>query len=418
MGLTGEVGDPGEKGDKGDVGEPGPRGPKGEQGVEGPQGPMGPEGPPGPRGVPGPPGPQGPRGDTGIKGDIGPAGPPGPPGPEASAAYLQALLDQGILNIRPDLYPNFSPDFPGGTYAPFTAAPGGGGGGPGEASSSGSSYEGSVKRRRRAAGDDPFAGMDPDTGPYKEFEDNQIPESAEDYFYSDYGELPEAYMEALVQLFTSLRALKEEMEQMKNPIGSIKNPARTCKDLYLSHKDFPDGHYWVDPNQGCTKDALEVFCNMTAEGETCIYPDQQGDDLRGYRKSKPGSWFSETKSSPLTYSSISTVQLTFLRLLSTHATQNFTYLCSRSVGWYDKEEGHFDKAIKLQGANEDEFGYGTLLEPTVLLDECKNKPGKGETVLFVNTTKLQQLPIIDFAAYDFGQRSQRFGYKAGPVCFN
>ena len=48
-------------------------------------------------------------------------------------------------------------------------------------------------------------------------------------------------MEALVQLFTSLRALKEEMEQMKNPIGSIKNPARTCKDLYLSHKDFPDG---------------------------------------------------------------------------------------------------------------------------------------------------------------------------------
>ena len=48
-------------------------------------------------------------------------------------------------------------------------------------------------------------------------------------------------MEALVQLFTSLRALKEEMEQMKNPIGTIKNPARTCKDLYLSHKDFKDG---------------------------------------------------------------------------------------------------------------------------------------------------------------------------------
>ena len=73
----------------------------------------------------------------------------------------------------------------------------------------------------------------------------------------------------------------------------------------------------------------------------------------------------------LTYSSISTVQLTFLRLLSTRATQNFTYLCSRSVGWYDATGDNFDKAIKLQGANEEEFGYGTLMEPEVLLDECK-----------------------------------------------
>ncbi len=225
-------------------------------------------------------------------------------------------------------------------------------------------------------------------------------------------------MEALVQLFTSLRALKEEMEQMKNPIGTIKNPARTCKDLYLSHKDFKDGHYWIDPNQGCTKDALEVFCNMTAEGETCIYPDQDESEMRGYRKAQPGVWFSETKVDPLTYKSISTVQLTFLRLLSTQATQNFTYLCSRSAGWFDKTLGTFDNSIKLQGANEEEFAYGSPMEPEVLLDNCKDKPGKGETVLQITTTKLQQLPIVDFAARDFGTKSQRFGYKAGPVCFN
>lgn len=29
------------------------------------------------------------------------------------------------------------------------------------------------------------------------------------------------------------------------------------------------GEYWLDPNQGSTKDAIKVFCNMES-GETCI----------------------------------------------------------------------------------------------------------------------------------------------------
>lgn len=31
------------------------------------------------------------------------------------------------------------------------------------------------------------------------------------------------------------------------------------------------GEYWIDPNQGCTVDAIKVFCNMET-GETCVYP--------------------------------------------------------------------------------------------------------------------------------------------------
>ncbi len=32
------------------------------------------------------------------------------------------------------------------------------------------------------------------------------------------------------------------------------------------------GVYWIDPNQGCHRDAFKVFCNFTAEGETCLQP--------------------------------------------------------------------------------------------------------------------------------------------------
>lgn len=37
--------------------------------------------------------------------------------------------------------------------------------------------------------------------------------------------------------------------------------------------DLDAGEYWIDPNQGSTKDSIKVFCNMES-GETCIsaYP--------------------------------------------------------------------------------------------------------------------------------------------------
>lgn len=32
------------------------------------------------------------------------------------------------------------------------------------------------------------------------------------------------------------------------------------------------GTYWIDPNLGCAADTIEVMCNFTAGGQTCLKP--------------------------------------------------------------------------------------------------------------------------------------------------
>lgn len=345
-------------------------------------GPPGEQGEKGERGVPGPQGSSGPKGEQGITGPSGPIGPPGPPGLPGPPGPKGAKGSSGPTGPKGEAGQPGPPGPPGPPGEVIQPLP----------------IQASRTRRNIDA--------------------SQLMDDAEGEQYMDYAD-------GMEEIFGSLNSLKLEIEQMKRPLGTPQNPARTCKDLQLCHPDFPDGEYWVDPNQGCSRDSFKVYCNFTAGGSTCVFPDKKSEGARitSWPKENPGSWFSEFKRGKLlSYvdaegNPVGVVQMTFLRLLSASAHQNITYNCYQSVAWQDAATGSYDKAMRFLGSNDEEMSYDNSPYIRALVDGCATKKGYQKTVLEIDTPKVEQVPIVDIMFNDFGEASQKFGFEVGPACF-
>lgn len=235
--------------------------------------------------------------------------------------------------------------------------------------------------------------------------------------------------EGLEEIFGSLNSLRQEIDTMRFPMGTQDSPARTCQDLHLSQPDLKDGEYWIDPNQGCSRDSFRVFCNFT-NAETCLYPRQSLNTvspqvkMSSWDKETPGSWYSQfITGSKFSYvdsngEPVGVVQLGFLRLLSVQARQNLTYHCHRSVAWADRSaKNNYNRALHLQGANDEELSYETNPYIKALVDGCSYRKGFDRTVLEINTPQVEHLPLLDIKVSDFGESNQQFGFEVGPVCF-
>lgn len=100
-----------------------------------------------------------------------------------------------------------------------------------------------------------------------------------------------------LEVDSTLKSLSQQIEQIRSPDGTRKNPARTCRDLKMCHPDWKSGEYWIDPDQGCTEDAIKVYCNMET-GETCVSPSQREVAKKNWYtskniKEKKHVWFGE-----------------------------------------------------------------------------------------------------------------------------
>lgn len=225
-----------------------------------------------------------------------------------------------------------------------------------------------------------------------------------------------------LDMYSSIYSMRQELNRIRKPVGTRENPARTCKDLWYGYQKFENGFYWIDPNSGMIDDAIYVYCNMTAEGETCVHPDIHSSQMPNIPWRKEGDktdWYSNLRGGfRISYETVGAVQMKFLRLLSEESYQNFTYTCMNSVAWFNSNSENFDSSIKFLGANDAEIGYETLgVKPTILTDGCRTGRSKSETVFEIRTRKVEYLPLIDFFPVDYGAQQQAFGFHMGPICF-
>lgn len=228
------------------------------------------------------------------------------------------------------------------------------------------------------------------------------------------------------EVFASLASMRTDVEGLRTSLGTYHSPARTCKELFMCHPEYSDGVYWIDPNQGCHRDAFKVFCNFTAEGETCLQPHSsfQSVKISSWSKEKPGTWYSQfKKGSQFSYvdmdgNSIHVVQLGFLKLLSATARQSFTYLCQNSAGWLDSASLSYRHALRFRGANGQELTQQNTHYIQPIHDGCQWRSGQDRSVLQVDSPQSDVLPLMDVAVMDFGNSKQKFGFSLGSVCFN
>lgn len=66
--------------------------------------------------------------------------------------------------------------------------------------------------------------------------------------------------------------------------------------------------------------------------------------------------------------------MTFLRLLTASARQNFTYSCHQSVAWHDATSDNYDRALRFLGSNDEEMSYDNNPYIKALSDGCAVSP--------------------------------------------
>ncbi|NXJ85739.1 CO1A1 protein, partial [Trogon melanurus] len=112
----------------------------------------------------------------------------------------------------------------------------------------------------------------------------------------------------------------------------------------------------------------------------------------------------------LEYVGASPVQLRFLRLHSSLATQKVSYSC-RPV----PEQGQLQPEKEIRFLTDSrEQSYVASLQGCVL----DNESSITDTIFQFSTEELSRLPLRDLAVFHNGDASHQFGFTVGPVCFS
>ncbi|CDQ67992.1 unnamed protein product [Oncorhynchus mykiss] len=385
-GLPGKMGQSGQPGLSGGHGAPGSKGNLGSKGKRGPAGPMGPRGIPGFGGAKGKFGQHGSKGQAGgrgLQGHIGPRGIKGNPGLPGNKGQL------GPKGIQGDIGPRGPPGKKGFPGLPVCIL----------ASSS------SVSTSLRI-----YHGPHTPTQRLKRF---GIGPQILKKFNS-------CSTESILRTLTSLPDQKPS-SSISWPQGSKDSPATTCHELGLIRPHLQDGHFYMDPNQGCPFDAVQVFCNFTAGGMTCI-PPVQSQIIGKWEPEKNMSkkyiqWFSQLDGGYKSeYAGLDVVQLRFLRLHSHSASQHLTIACPFNHNSREIRKNATNRVLHFLGDSGGEIGSSYM---TVSKNGCEVEVEvrvRGSTE--IHRGDMELLPLRDVRMEGRGDHwDTDLRAVLGPLCF-
>ncbi|CDQ63721.1 unnamed protein product [Oncorhynchus mykiss] len=204
-------------------------------------------------------------------------------------------------------------------------------------------------------------------------------------------------LDHVTEIIKTLHYLSNLIQSLKNPLGTSDNPARICRDLHSCEQKMSDGTYWIDPNLGYSSDTIEVTCNFTGGGQTCL--------------------------KPVTVSkleiSVGRVQMNFLHLLSSKAVQHVTIHCLNVPIWRTSEDQPPSKgSVHFRAWSGEIIEAGGEMEPHVIEDSCWMKDGRWHHTHFVfHTQDPNLLPVVNIYNLPKTTLGSHYHLEVGPVCF-
>jgi len=230
---------------------------------------------------------------------------------------------------------------------------------------------------------------------------------------------------------TRISELKAKVAKFtEKPNGHKFFPARTCSDIKAFYPTSKSGFYWIDPNRGCSLDAIQVHCNFTTFSDdshqvtTCVYPTKQMSvEKKSWDSISPNNekFFDEDHDLGKLEYNADLTQLKYLGLLSSDAYQNITIHCKKAQVWNSRNDKQYENAMRFKGMSEQIFAKSTKaidrFQPETIKDDCQYMTDSWrETVLRFTSRKFIRLPIVDFAPIKL-KTDAEYGITLGPVCF-
>ncbi|KAL3318453.1 hypothetical protein Ciccas_002882 [Cichlidogyrus casuarinus] len=222
-----------------------------------------------------------------------------------------------------------------------------------------------------------------------------------------------------------LNAVEEMVNEIYYAKGTLYSPSRSCHDLKMSleleNKTTTDGMYYIDPNGGHWRDAIQISCALSKEADTCFNVDPELE-LKGHKISRSGdTWLSEQLRLPtdqIEYK-IPKDQLALLQISMDVAKQNLTILCrdlSKEI------KSNLFEIITLIGDDDEDMQIKEQNETysiRIINDTCsQTSASHGMLMIEIVSEIPSKLPVRNvLLKAQVASREASFDYEMGKVCF-